>query len=850
MSESIPPHDNCPGDHALHDYLSSGVSPPDADRADRSALSRHIESCPRCRARAETFRQDDDLVAALADAHAARPLDARDPDGQPAPTTPPVVPGYEIVSEIHRGGQGIVFRAIQTATKRTVALKVLLRGGFASVRQQRRFEREVDLVAGLRHPNIVTLYDSGVSSDDSLYFAMEFIDGRPLDEYMRSRRDAESRGRRRSVDDTLRLFSRICGAVAYAHQHGVIHRDLKPANVCVDDAGEPHVLDFGLARPTGDGPSSRMTLTGEFMGTLAYASPEQTRGDPALIDVRSDVYALGVILYEMLTGRLPYPVTGSLAEALRAIAESDPEPPSAWYHRHTTDNTPVASAPCRVNDEIETIVLKALAKEKPRRYQTVEHFRQDIEHYLAGEPIDAKRDSTWYVMQKTVRRHKVPVSAAAGFIMLVVGFLAYHANAMARERDVARSATEHFVRMIERGNPAETAESDFTVVAMLDEDVDALRQAPPAQPEAEARVRHAIGNAYKENGQYAKARVQLARALELRRRLHDEPAVELVQNLNDLGSAVYKLGDYPAAERLFTEALEMSRELDAPADLSESYNNLATVRQRQSRFAEAEQMFREAIAVRREFPDIDDPTKIAPRMNLATWLREQGRYGEAEEFYRESLANHRDRLAPDHLQTAKVKTALARCLTRLGRFDEAATLLDEALAVKTRLPNPRHPTVAISLLYRAELALAQDDDLAAERDSQDALAIFREVLPAGHRRTAEALVLLGSIRIARGDAASAEPLLRQAADMAETALGPDHYLVDDARSVLGQCLTDLGRLDEAEPLLVKSYPRLREKLGPQHDRTQAALDRIVRFYESSGSPDKADPYLALRDGAD
>ncbi len=328
----------------------------------------------------------------------------------------PDIPGYEILSKIHHGGQGIVYKAIQKATKRTVAIKVLLHGADASPLQQRRFEREIDLVASLRHPNIVTVYDSGVTRGHH-YFAMEYIHGDPLDVHVSKHSQ--------TLEEMLRLFVKICAAVNHAHQHGVIHRDLKPSNIRLDASGEPHILDFGLAKAAGpsftyDG--GLATVTGEFMGTLAYASPEQTKGDPFLVDIRSDVYSLGVIVYEMLTGHYPYPVIGHMTEVMRNIAEAAPEPPSSWHRRMSRASPGRATRTYKVKDELETIVLKALAKERERRYQSVEHLLRDVERYLTGEPIEAKRDSAWYVIRKLAARHVYATVAVVSLAITIISF--------------------------------------------------------------------------------------------------------------------------------------------------------------------------------------------------------------------------------------------------------------------------------------------------------------------------------------------------------------------------------------------------------------------------------------------
>lgn len=407
----------------------------DADAA-AAPLRRHVDDCPRCRERARHIRENAALLDDVRAVGAAPLTDCL--DAAAAPGVPPRLAavcaapeGYEILHELHRGGQGVVYLARHKATHRTVALKMLLQGAFATSRQRRRFEREIELAAALRHPHIVTIFDSGATPDDRHFLAMEFIDGRPLDFFLGGLRAAAPPDGV-SLDARLRLFLKLCDAVNHAHQRGVIHRDLKPANILVDAAGEPHVLDFGLAKALGESPlaaSADVTRAGEFMGTFAYAAPEQLGGDPNQIDTRTDVYALGVLLYQMLTGELPFRASGSLSEVLHHIAEGDPRPP-------------IEVAP-HIGDELNTIILKALSRERDRRYQSAAALQRDVEALLSGEPIDAKRDSRWYVLRKTARRYRAPLGVAAAFLVLVSAAavcLALLAGRLTHERDRALDA--------------------------------------------------------------------------------------------------------------------------------------------------------------------------------------------------------------------------------------------------------------------------------------------------------------------------------------------------------------------------------------------------------------------------
>lgn len=310
----------------------------------------------------------------------------------------PGIPGFVQLEEIQRGGQGVVYRAVQSSTGRCVAIKLMRGGALASPADHARFDREVRILALLKHPNIVPIYDSGQAGGWN-YFVMDYIAGAPLDEFVVSRA--------LSGPAVVELTARVCEAVDAAHVRGIIHRDLKPANVRVDAQGEPHVLDFGLAKqPDIDNETLEQTKTGQFVGSLPWASPEQVSGGAAHVDMRSDVYSIGVMLYRLLTGEHPYPLEGGVRKLIERIEQSPPIPPS-------TRNT-------AIDDELEAIILKCLAKEPKRRYQSAGELARELRNYLAGETISAKRDSSWYVLRKQLERHRGPLLVALGFVLLVV----------------------------------------------------------------------------------------------------------------------------------------------------------------------------------------------------------------------------------------------------------------------------------------------------------------------------------------------------------------------------------------------------------------------------------------------
>jgi tetratricopeptide (TPR) repeat protein len=695
---------------------------------------------------------------------------------------------------------GIVYEAEQDRPHRRVALKIV-RPGLVPADVLRRFELEYEFLGRLHHPGIAQIFQAGIEETvhgPQPYFAMELVRGTRLDDYIRLRKP--------TLRERLVLVAAIGDAVQHAHHRGIIHRDLKPANILVTETGEPKVLDFGIARAAHDNLLTTMhTAVGEVLGTLSYMSPEQVAGDVAALDTRSDVYALGVILYEVLAERPPYQLDRkSFAEAARIIHDHEPT-------RLGTTTTGAVPA------DVETIVAKALEKEKERRYSSAAELAEDIRRFLRDEPITARPASAAYQVRKFARRHKALVAGVmASVVVLVIGVAATAWQAIrasraervaeARAHDAemesakADAVTTFLTDMLASVDPSQARGREVTVREALDAAAGKIDGgAMTKQPAVEIAVRNAIGSTYAGLGLFDEAERQLRTALDLESRTTASPLVRADTD-SRLVNVLYQSGKYAAAEPVAREALKLRREAlgTSHADVATALDDLGAILMAAGNSAAAEPLMREALTIRRKLLAPDDPDLAVGLNNLAYVIWKKGDFQQAESMYREALSIDRRRLGNDHPEIPSRLINLVVLLSEDSRPQAAEPLAREAVATRRKILGDQHPAMANTLDALAGVLEDQGKDSEAERLLRDALAIAVRSFGEVHRETARQQLHLGWLLWKEGAYAEAEPLLRTAAVNIPKIYGPDHRMARGALANLAHDLNSLGDARAAE----------------------------------------------------
>lgn len=699
---------------------------------------------------------------------------------------PAQVGRFRLLRKIGEGGMGTVFEAEQDQPRRKVALK-MIRGPGMSRAHLRRFEYEVQILGQLKHPGIAQIYEAGMFDDggESVpFFAMEYVHGRPLLEFA-AERTLPARER-------LELMCKISLAVHHAHQKGVIHRDLKPANILVDESelseAQPKILDFGVARATRSDVQlvTMHTEIGQIIGTLSYMSPEQVAGNPDELDVRSDVYALGVILYELLAGQLPYDLKDrSISEAGNIIREHEPSRLGALDSNYRGD--------------IETIVAKALSKEKERRYQSAAEFGDDLRRFLSNEPIVARPTSRAYQVRKFAMRNKGLVGGVAvAFVALLIGIVgvslallrATHAERAAlRSASKANAVSMFLQNMLAGVDPEDIGPEALTVREVLDHAGTRLERELFDQPEVAASVHQTLGRHYSTLGHYDEADRHLRKAVELRKSFTTAgDDAELAKALNDLAVNLHEKREIADAEAPTREGLEMRRRLFGQESLqvAESLHDLGSI------------------------------------------LIDLGRAPEAEPLVRLSLSIRRKILGAVHADVALSTGMLGWCLMALGKFDEAETAVRDAVDMVRQLPGDHERVLAARLTFLSAVLRARDKYAEEETVVREAIKIRSHRLAQDHPALAWNLFCLARLRWKSGDFEEAERVCITALNIFTKRRGPEHEDVADCQQLLAQIYEDQRRFSEAETLWKACLEMRRNLLPPGHPDVVFAENALIK----------------------
>jgi eukaryotic-like serine/threonine-protein kinase len=785
---------------------------------------------------------------------------------------------YRIVRLLGEGGMGVVYLAERTDLGSLVAIKLLSNAGLSPSRLD-RFAREQRMLARLDHPAIARLYDAGVIEDGTPFFVMEYVDGKPLTEHCRERAA--------SIAERLGLFRSLCEAVRFAHQHAIIHRDIKPSNVMVKSDGSVRLLDFGIAKHLEhfDAPADQ-TRTGLRLMTPAYAAPEQLRGDP--VGLYTDVYSLGVVLYELLTGRLPFDRSRRSPPEIDRNSENEPDKPSTAARTSETDVMASRAAWA----DLDVLVLGAMHREPQRRYASVDALIRDLDHYLRGEPLEARPDSVGYRLRKFLTRNWRSVSLAATTIAVILGLVGFFTARIATARDaaVAQSARtqriQKFMIDLLTGGDQETGpDKDLRVVTVLergakeagafdkDPDIQAelfvtlgrLFRARGAFDRADALLREALkkqtarsgegsvatmeplvalGELHAEQARYVEAEQQLRKAMGIGRRHLREGEERTLRAEEALAELLVTAGRSAEAIPLLEEIVRLqSAAAVRPRGLSKSMTALAVAHFYLGHYSESEQLNRRTLPIARQEFGERHPNVAENLYNLGAIQVQWGHLDQAETYYREALAIVEGYYGRDHLQTAEALTMLSRALGPQRKLEEDAAILKESLAIREHAYGKVHPKVASTLSDLAAVALWQGRFDEAEAQHRRVEAIYREVLGEKHFRVAVAHGNVANVYLKRKDYVTAERMFKESLAMFRETLPVDHSMAAEAEIRIGRTLVLQKRYVEAETYSLAGYTVLARGESQAHWLVTARAD-LLTIYEALGQPEKAARFRA------
>jgi eukaryotic-like serine/threonine-protein kinase len=781
----------------------------------------------------------------------------------PEETAGALIGRYHLLQKIGEGGMGEVWLAEQKEpVRRRVALK-LIKAGMDTREVVARFESERQALALMDHPAIARVLDAGSTPRGAPYFVMEYVAGVPITTYCDNHR--------LNTRERLELFMHVCEGVRHAHQKAIIHRDLKPSNILVtevDGHPAPKIIDFGVAKAltqklTAD---TMFTRVGALIGTLEYMSPEQALSSGEDIDTRTDVYSLGIIFYELLAGVHPIDLRKvAFEEFLRRLREDDPPKLSTKFRaqdaatstelarkRHTEPPALVK----QMRGELDSIALKALEKDRARRYGSPSDFALDIARYLNNEPVLAVPPSVVYRASKFARRYRVALVTACAFalVLIAAAVISIRQSIRANKEAAVAQAVNDFLQndmlaqasAANQSGPSAKPDPDLKVRTALDRAAQRIAGKFDKQPEVEAAIRDTIGQTYIDLGLYPEARKQLEPALDLQRRVLGAENPKTLKTMSRLGGTAQRQGKYAEAETLLGRALEIERRVLGPdhPDTLYSMSNLASLYSGEGKYAQAEGLDSQTLEIRRRALGPEHPDTLASMNDLAADYYPQGKYAQADALFSQTLEIQRRALGPEHPGTLSSMGNLAVVYSAQGKYAQAEALDSQSLEIRRRVLGPEHPDTLISMISLAVVYGLQGKYTQAEALYSQTLEISRRVLGPEHPETLSTMNNLGDVYSLQGKYAQAEALDGQILEIRRRALGPEHPDTLLSMQNLAGVYGLQGKYAQAESLFSQTLEILRRVMGPEHPNTLNTLSDFASMYQHQGRYALAEAYAA------
>ncbi|KAA3615378.1 MAG: serine/threonine protein kinase [Calditrichaeota bacterium] len=761
---------------------------------------------------------------------------------------------YHIEKQIASGGMGAVFLASRNdgLYEQKVALKII-HSGLKSASFLQRFERERQILAGLNHPNIAYLLDGGISKEGTPYLVMEYVDGKPFDVFVREKK--------LRISERLRLFMKVCEAVIYAHNHLVIHRDLKPGNIFVTEEGQVKLLDFGIAKVLSaedNTPEMHTMIEGGVIPfTPEYASPEQIEGKN--ISTVSDVYSLGVLLYELLCGQRPYQFkTKTLLEMQQVLQNTVAQKPSIAIKKATENSEDAHSwllpiTPARIlKGDLDNICLKMLKKEPELRYHSVELVKMDIERYLAGLPVSAANDNFTYRVSKFIGRHKLAVGLTASFITALTVVSIFYTLQLQQETKRAQQeakktgqVAEFLKSLFETASPEGSRGKIFTAVDLLEAGAKNVENSLFEQPDVQAEMFAIIGDVNRRIGRYAEAETMENKSLERNLTFFGARSEAVARNYFNLGNLYYDLGQYERSENNLMEALNLRNFVRTEADFfySDVLAGLADVEYQNRDYIRSDSLFAAAQAILERSANSESVRGAAIFNARAAIARRLGKFDQASKLYQKTLALRKSLLGSDHADVAHTLNHIGRLYYMQGKFSDAEAYAREGLALREKIFGENHQETGASLSNLANILKSSGRLKEAEKYYRRSFNAFMKVVGENHQYAGSLSYNLGMTLYELGRLKDAEDKLRLAIRINDKQLSPEHAIHVNSRIALGRLLTDENQTDEAYTLLQYAYKLSRENNGEQHKTTALAASEMGHCLLKMGNFDLAENRL-------